>query len=372
MSQAKKRFKVGVFASAAIMLAAVAVFLIGDNRRMWDRKITYQAKYDDVQGLRAGSVVRMGGVDIGTVSKVTHAENASDSKIYVELSIAKSEAIRVRKGSIARVVNKGLLGDKMIDVTAGPPTEPALPEGAFIPTEEPMDVGQALGKFSSIAEKAEKSLDNIEKLSAQLGDPKLTDDLKGTVASLRVIFDGVAHNKEGAAHKLIFDPEEAKRVDHLLSNLENATGQLVGAAADVHEITTRAKTGPGLVHTMVYDEKTANSTSEVLSELDQSLKAIRTGNGLLHALVYGDDKTQRVMGNVNAITDDLRVIVANVRAGKGTLGGLLVDPSVYEDVKSIVGNVERNQVLRALVRYSIKKNEEAPKVEVKPAEGEKK
>jgi phospholipid/cholesterol/gamma-HCH transport system substrate-binding protein len=48
-----------------------------------------------------------------------------------------------------------------------------------------------------------------------------------------------------------------------------------------------------------------------------------------------------------------------VRAGKGTVGALLVDPSVYEDLKMVLGNVERNRALRALVRYSIKKDEES-------------
>jgi phospholipid/cholesterol/gamma-HCH transport system substrate-binding protein len=57
------------------------------------------------------------------------------------------------------------------------------------------------------------------------------------------------------------------------------------------------------------------------------------------------------------MTDDLRTIVANVKAGKGTVGALLVDPSVYEDIKAVIGNVERNQVLRAIVRYSIKQDE---------------
>jgi phospholipid/cholesterol/gamma-HCH transport system substrate-binding protein len=64
------------------------------------------------------------------------------------------------------------------------------------------------------------------------------------------------------------------------------------------------------------------------------------------------------------MSDDLREIVGNVKAGRGTLGALLVDPSVYEDIKSLVGNVERNQVLRALVRYSIKQNEARPHAEV--------
>ncbi|MCU0687690.1 MAG: MCE family protein, partial [Polyangiaceae bacterium] len=57
-------------------------------------------------------------------------------------------------------------------------------------------------------------------------------------------------------------------------------------------------------------------------------------------------------------------IVADVRAGKGTLGGLLVDPSIYEDMKAVLGNVQRNDVLRALVRYSIKQDEKKPAVKV--------
>ena len=74
------------------------------------------------------------------------------------------------------------------------------------------------------------------------------------------------------------------------------------------------------------------------------------------------------MGNVNAMSDDLRSIVHDVRQGKGTLGALLVDPSVYEDIRALVGNVERNEVLRALVRYSIKADEgggRAPRVDAK-------
>jgi phospholipid/cholesterol/gamma-HCH transport system substrate-binding protein len=74
------------------------------------------------------------------------------------------------------------------------------------------------------------------------------------------------------------------------------------------------------------------------------------------------------MGNLSKMSDDLRSIVADMRAGKGTIGALLVDPSVYEDVKSAVGNVERNQVLRALVRYSIRADEQRPKVETPKVE----
>ncbi|WP_214673294.1 hypothetical protein, partial [Escherichia coli] len=104
------------------------------------------------------------------------------------------------------------------------------------------------------------------------------------------------------------------------------------------------------MHTLVSDDQLGARPPGTMVELNKGLVALRPGNGLGHAIVYGDDSTQHVMGNVSAMSDDLREIVSNVKAGRGTLGALLVDPSVYEDVKSLVGNVERNQVLRALVR----------------------
>ena len=53
------------------------------------------------------------------------------------------------------------------------------------------------------------------------------------------------------------------------------------------------------------------------------------------------------MDNVTAMSSDMRAITADVRAGRGTLGGLLTDPSIYEDVKRLVGNLERNEILRS-------------------------
>ncbi|MBX3190286.1 MAG: MCE family protein [Labilithrix sp.] len=361
-----RSLKVGVFVLVSFFLAAIAVFLIGDNRRAWDRKVTFNAKFNDVVGLKSGSAVRMGGIDVGTVTSVAHSGDPADPKIYVKIAVARDEAERVRPDTVARVVNKGLLGDKMIDLSGGDPQKPAARDGTFILSEEdPSDMGKAIEKMTDVAKKADLTMDAIKRTSEQLADPQLSEDIKGSVKSLRAILDGVATNKQGLAHKIIFDPEEAKRVDHILANLDATTASLAVLSADAREITGRAKTGPGLVHTLVYDDQLAQGTTGTMVELNNSLKALRTGNGLGHAIVYGDDSTQHVMGNVSAMSDDLREIIANVKAGRGTLGALLVDPSVYEDIKSLVGNVERNQVLRALVRYSIKQNEGRPHAEVK-------
>ena len=366
MSAKNRSVKVGVFVMIALVISALAVFLIGDNRRQWDRKMTFKGRFNDVVGLKAGSAVRMGGIDVGSVSDVSYGESAADTKIYVTVVVARNEARRVRVDTTMRVVNKGLLGDKMVDLAGGDPEKGSAPDGAFLPSEaDPADMGKAIEKMSSVAKKADETMDAVKRTSEQIADPQVAEDFKSSVKSLRTILDGVANNPNGAAHKAIFDPAEAQRVDHILANLDAATANLNLIADDARQVTDRAKTGPGLVHTLVYDEKLGQSTTGTVVELNKSLEALRTSNGLGHAIIYGDDSTQHVLGNVSAMSDDLREIVANVKAGRGTLGALLVDPSVYEDVKSLVGNVERNQVLRALVRYSIKQNEERPHADVR-------
>jgi phospholipid/cholesterol/gamma-HCH transport system substrate-binding protein len=256
----------------------------------------------------------------------------------------------------------------MVDLAGGDSQLPPAEDGAFIKSEEdPSDMGKAIEKMSSVAKKADETMDAVKRTSQSLSDPQMADDLKGSVKSLRTILDGVANNKDGAAHKVIFDPEESRKIDRILANLDATTANLAAVSSDAREVAARAKTGPGLVHTMVYDDQLGASATGTMVELNKSLVALRTGNGLGHAIVYGDDNTQHVLGNVSAMSDDLREIVGNMKAGRGTLGALLVDPSVYEDIKSLVGNVERNQVLRALVRYSIKQNEERPHADVKDA-----
>jgi hypothetical protein len=56
---------------------------------------------------------------------------------------------------------------------------------------------------------------------------------------------------------------------------------------------------------------------------------------------------------VRQVTEDVAGIVADVRAGRGTLGGLLVDPTLYEETKRILVNIRRNRVLKALARVVV-------------------
>src|SRR4051812_12988968 len=109
-----REFKVGAFVLSGLIGAGTIVFLIGDNHSLFDSKVPFRAQFADVQGVKPGSTVGMGGVDIGTVSRVQYASDTQKPLIDVELSIVKREAQRIREGSEASIAAKGLLGDKMV------------------------------------------------------------------------------------------------------------------------------------------------------------------------------------------------------------------------------------------------------------------
>ena len=349
--------KVGLFVFTGLVLTALVIFLIGDERRLFSSAVTFTTKFSDVQGLKDGAPIRMGGIDIGHVADVGYGKDPLDTTIYVTLSVVRSEAGRVKQDSVAKIATKGLLGDKMIEITKGEARE-AIPPGGEIQAEEP---GDMFNKVSGMAGKAETTMQNIERLSAELANERLHRDLRDGVASAAALLKDV-NAGDGFARKLLVDKEESERISRLIANLDRTSAEMTVTLRSINHILARVQTGPGFAHDVVYG---AGPTKEIAQfgsaaqEVALTLKGIRESDSLVHdAMFGGKGDGAQALANVTAITADLRVIVADIRKGKGTVGALLVDPSVYDDLKTVLGNVQRNDVLRSLVRYSIKQDEQ--------------
>jgi phospholipid/cholesterol/gamma-HCH transport system substrate-binding protein len=353
--------------AAGLVVAGLVVFLIGDERRAFAKKERFYAVFEDVQGLTRGSPVRMGGVDVGQVQAVGYGEDAKDSRLRVSMDIVKEEARRIRADSIATIGNKGLLGDKMVVIKVGSVDKAQIEAGSTIPSEPPTDLSQITDRLAAISEKADNVMSNLQKTTDTFADPDVREDLRATVKSVSHILKTVDEG-DGYIGKLLRDPAESKRLSTAVANLERASGELDGILAGVNSTVARVNHGPGFAHEVVYGEGPNEAIAQIgraAGELATTLEGVRKGNGLARSVIYGDDATQQLIGDLNKITSDAREIMAGIRAGKGTIGALMVDPSVYEDVKLLLGNVERNKALRALVRYSIQRDEKTQPVEVR-------
>ena len=362
-----REFKVGAFALAGLFVVGLVVFMIGQERKLFESKLLYRARFQEVQGLRSGSPVRMGGVDIGSVTEVAYGDVAEDKQIHVKMLVVKGESRRIRQDSVATIEGKGLLGDKMIVISVGNQKLPQIPVDGEVPSKEADDITQLMGKLGVITGQVEKVVGNLERTTDSLADTKLHDNLKSSVESMNGILKSV-DGGDGYVGKLIKSPEESQRLSQVMRNLETATAQLNQTTASINSILARVEKGPGLAHEVLYGEESAKAVSQfggAADELRLTLKGVRDGNGIARGLLYGDDGSQQMLSNLNQMSGDLKQIVADMKSGKGTLGALLVDPSVYEDLKVVLGNVERNKALRALVRYSIRRDGPQPGVEVR-------
>ncbi len=357
-SKGSNYLRVGVFVAVGLLVMGLLVFVIGEERNMFQSHATLHTSFVNTGGLRTGSPVRMGGVTVGAVTSVRFGTSPADTRLHVDFEITRVALARIRRNSRAEIASKGLLGDKALDITIGDPAQPPVADGETITGVNEDAIADAVRNAGAILNRANGLLDNLVAVTTPLSNPQLTADVTALVHDLRVIGDQVATGN-GTVGRMLRDPAMAEDIRATIHSARGAAASAERASGQVEALARDARTRPGLIHALVYDERGGRAIGQLgdaAGELATITRDVRTGNGGLHQIIYGQELAGAAQ-DVHQITTGMRDIVRDVQRGRGTLGALLVDPSLYEDLKSLVGNVSRNEVLRAMVRYSIHANE---------------
>jgi len=101
-------------------------------------------------------------------------------------------------------------------------------------------------------------------------------------------------------------------------------------------------------------EEAIDVINTILIDVREISSQVRGGKGLLHAILY-DPAGGELVNNLSSTAKSANNIVKKVERGEGTLGGIINDPTVYEDLKVILGGAKRSTVIKGLIRYTIKK-----------------
>lgn len=102
-----------------------------------------QAKFDRIDGVRAGSDVRMSGIKIGTVTS-----SVLDPKTYfavVKMNI--SNEVKVPEDTSIAVSSDGLLGDKFLALSPGGSDDMLPPGGEITTTQGSVDLMGLVGQM---------------------------------------------------------------------------------------------------------------------------------------------------------------------------------------------------------------------------------
>ncbi|MBN1653704.1 MAG: MCE family protein [Deltaproteobacteria bacterium] len=352
--------KVGLFVFIAILIGSILVFTIGSQNNLFIAQTKYETLFTDVVGLRAGSPVRMAGMNVGTVTDI---DIGDEGKIHVIFGVREDKTRFIREGSVVSIGSKGMLGDQLLEITVGR-GKPIPPNGRIMSVETTA-LSHYMKQAGRLLSAAESTADNILTGTEALGDPQFGEDIRKAASDVSTVLSEIAEG-DGLLNRLIMDARLARSVEETVRNLQATSERLSGVSENVQAITRQIRNGKGLVSKILYDpegsriiDELASATSEVSTMLDE----IRHNDSTVHRLLYTDDATD-LLANLTQISEDLKAVSNDIRRGRGTLGGLLSDPSLYEDLKRLVGNLQRNEILRALVRYSIKKDETQSRTEV--------
>jgi len=108
--------------------------------------VTYQIFMPDVDGIIAGSPVKLMGVQVGYIEKV----KIVNDNIYLKIVITKKD-INIPKGSVATVEFNGMGGSKSLEVY--PPSKGSPASNRLIIVQNPKRLNDAIGLLSVMFDK---------------------------------------------------------------------------------------------------------------------------------------------------------------------------------------------------------------------------
>ena len=298
---------VGSFALAALGALALAILSLSSKEGVFRARYHLTGYYDNVQGLLPNAPVWLAGTRVGRVESVNLSTRA-DGKPAVKVVLVVDESVqdRIRGDSAASVGTIGLLGDRYVEISLGSPDEPVLEDGAEIRAANPASLARVIDTGTM-------ALDNIATLAKNLNQ----------------VVVGFQGEKGGEG--------------------------LNSTVASVADIVGEIQHGKGVLHSLIYEEHQGTSMASLeksLTTLQAILEEVATGNGLLHSLVYEPLTEQDVVLEALDAGARLNSILAKLDSGEGTLGLMLNDPTLYEDLKRLVGGAQRSRVVRTLIQMS--------------------
>ncbi|MBE5319291.1 MCE family protein [Pedobacter sp. MR2016-19] len=291
----KNETKVGILAAFAIALLIIGYnFLKGNS--IFSSETTLYAKYTRVDGLTVSKPILINGYQIGRVAKL---ELQGDGSIIATLSV--NSKYEIPENSIARLEGTDLLGSKAIVMSLGNSkkmaedgfTLNANVEKGLMEQVQPVQKKAELiiGKMDSIL----SSVNSILNPNFQKNVDKSFNSIAGTLASLETTskkVDGLVGS-------------ESKRIEAIFRNVEGITANLNNNNQKISDILTNINTVTDKFAAANF-KQTLDNANNAIADLQSVISGIKSGKGSL-GLLLNDDKMYQNLNNASKNLDELMI-----------------------------------------------------------------
>jgi len=293
--------RVGLFVLVALLILAVAIFYVTGGP-VFGAKYRIKTYLPEVSGLVTGAAVRLDGVEIGNVERISIVPREHgkppDKMHNIEVGMRLDRRFQndILTDSVAMLVTEGLLGNRYVNIQRGYTGVP-LKDGQIVPGAEE----------KAIKEVVERSADVMTNLTA------LSQDVQDLINGVR--------QGRGTLGKLLTDEQAYKHLSSILAKGD--------------EIATTVQSGQGTVGKLVMTDEMGSKMDKSLDQFNTILADLRAQKGTLGKLLYDPtlyDQAKEAISNSN-------VIIGDARAGKGTLGKLITDETLYDKLRDSSSNI---------------------------------
>ena len=329
----ERSIEVKVGALILVSMVILGAFILVMGGLSFEKTYTVYVDFDNPGGLQTGAAVRIAGVKVGSVKTLEFQGGKVDPKtgrrVLVRASVAIEQKVKdaIHDDADFYVTTQGVLGEQFMAIEPGTLERPILQEGATVKGIDPPRIDLFLAKAYELLDVTVNGIKNNREVLSSIAT--------NTASLLKGLNVLITENKD--------------RIDRIVANVEDMT---VEAKQLTHDVRTNYVDSPKLLRTIDNIDKL---TTQIQGDTGPMLKDAREALANLNRVssTVGDPQQQekirkalqdiaQLAERANSTVADTQAIVSHIKNGKGTVGALVMDEEVYDDMQELVRDLKHN------------------------------
>ncbi len=311
-----------------MVLLALGVFTIILSREsLFQPNYTYEILFKNVMGLREGDNVLVRGVDVGKIKKIHMKPD------FVQLYVSLDMPLSLHEDYKIEILPMSILGGRFLLIYEGSTNRPMKDmndPGMVIIGKDPVDM---VTEATMVVEKIKNALD----------DGDILENIRLIMQNLQEVTTNLKEGK-GSIGKLFSQDELYDEIKGVLGDVRQVIGNL-------KEVSEGLANGEGTLGRLLAKDATLhNEMKAITANLKTFSTKLAQGQGLLGRILDDDDPMQATLAaaikevneafkEVREAFGSIKEIAGSIKEGKGTIGKLVYDDALYEEIRDLIAEV---------------------------------
>jgi phospholipid/cholesterol/gamma-HCH transport system substrate-binding protein len=332
------QLKVGITVVVASVTLGFLLFLMSGTAGLFTPRLTVKSYFDNAEGLRVGAPVRLSGVDIGNVTKISIVHDKPLTPVEVTVKVSTKYGFGLRRDSVTSLETAGVLGETFLDIDSSQAVGPQLQDGDTLPTQVHPDFNQVvrasqstLQNMDALLKRADRILAFAESGKGSLGkliyDPLLYNRFSDTVAEFQKIVAQIG-NGEGSLGRLI--------------SRNDAYDKFIATLDKMDKVVDDMQQGKGTAGKFLKDSSLYDNANATIANLKKVTEDINAGKGTLGKLTKDEELAKKLDNTITKLSQ----LTTSLEAGQGSAGKFFKDEAFYNNTSQLMA--ESRELVKAI------------------------